>query len=134
MVLGYSYGLQRIRIFGFSTFILNTIDISGRYCKLNFWPLRDQVKPRHFSDKDRRKGTVFLLFIQISWNNCQETTWTTLLDNDSDLLLRFKPNYIMIILDWITLTLLQTTLTFGFSHTKSNLLNLNIILTLVLNR
>ena len=44
--------------------------------------MRDQVKPRHFSDKDRRKGTVFLLFIQISWNNWQETTWTTLLDND----------------------------------------------------
>ena len=33
---------------------------------------------------------MFLLFIQISWNNWQEMTWATLLDNDLDLLLLFQ--------------------------------------------
>ena len=35
---------------------------------------------------------MFLLFIQISWNYWQETTWATLLDNDLDLLLPLKRN------------------------------------------
>ena len=49
---------------------------------LNFGPLRGQVK-------DRYDEIIFLLFIQISWNNWQETTWVTLLNNDLDLLLPF---------------------------------------------
>ena len=36
---------------------------------------------------------MFLLFIQISWNNWQEMTWATLdVDNDLDLSLPFKRN------------------------------------------
>ena len=33
---------------------------------------------------------MFLLFIQISWNNLQEMSWATLLDNDLDLSLPFN--------------------------------------------
>ena len=61
----------------------NTIDIFRRWCKLNFGPLRDQVKVRH-------KEIILLLFIQISWNNWHETTGTILLDDDLDLLLPSK--------------------------------------------
>ena len=35
---------------------------------------------------------MFLLFIQISWNNWQEMTWATLVDNDLDFSLPFKQN------------------------------------------
>ena len=36
---------------------------------------------------------MFLLFIQISWNNWQEMTWATLeVDNDLDLSLPFNQN------------------------------------------
>ena len=38
---------------------------------------------------------MFLLFIQISWNNWQEITWATRdLDNHLDLSLPFNLNYI----------------------------------------
>ena len=38
---------------------------------------------------------MFLLFMQIIWNNWQQTTWATLdVDNDLDLSLLFKQNYI----------------------------------------
>ena len=35
---------------------------------------------------------MFLLFIQISWNNWQEMTWATLVGNDLDFSLPFKQN------------------------------------------
>ena len=57
--------------FGVSTAIVNTIYIFRRWYKLNFGPLQVQVRPHHFSDKDRRKNTIFLIFIQMSWNNWQ---------------------------------------------------------------
>ena len=56
--------------------------------KLNFGPMRDQVKSQHFQNK--RKETIFSLFIQISWNNQLEVTWKTLLEIDLDFLLTFK--------------------------------------------
>ena len=40
----------------------------------------------------KRGETIFLLFVQISWNNLLEATWKTLLETDLDLLLHFKPN------------------------------------------
>ena len=65
---------------------------------------------------------MFLLFIRILWGNWKESTWTTLLNNLA-LLLPFKWSQ-----TWITLvgfekylTVLQTKLTFGFSHTKHSL-------------
>ena len=62
--------------------ILNTIDICCSWCKWNFGPF--------YHWKDRCEEIIFLLFLQISWNNWQELTWATLLDNDLDLLLYFK--------------------------------------------
>ena len=44
------------------------------------------------SMKGWTRGDNILLFTQIFWNNWQETTWTTFLDNDLDLLLPFKRN------------------------------------------
>ena len=67
--------------------------ISRRWCKLNLGPLWGHVKSLHFSERiDRRRNGVFLLFLQSSWNNFLETTWTTLLYNNLDLLLPFKRN------------------------------------------
>ena len=37
--------------FGVSTPILNTIDISCRWCKLNLGPLRGHIKSRHFPER-----------------------------------------------------------------------------------
>ena len=79
--LEFAY-IERILGFGVSKAILNIIGISSKWCKLNFGPLRGQVKSR--------EETIFLLFILISWHNWQEATWATLLDNDLDLLLPFK--------------------------------------------
>ena len=45
-----------------------------------------------FPSKNIGKETVFLFFIQILWHNWQETTWTTLSDNDLGLLLPIKQN------------------------------------------
>ena len=56
----------------YSTAILNPGDIFRRWCKLNFGLLRDHVKSHHITAillKDRRKETIFLLFIHISCNN-----------------------------------------------------------------
>ena len=36
--------------FGVSTAILDPLDVFRRWCKLNFSPMRDQVKSRHFSE------------------------------------------------------------------------------------
>ena len=50
-------------------FWIGIIDISSRCCKLNFGPLREASLNDHFRYKDRCKETMFLPFIQISWNN-----------------------------------------------------------------
>ena len=60
--------------FGVSSAILNTIDIFRMWCKLNFRPLRGQVKSRHLLERiDARRQQFY--FIQISWNNWAKTTW-----------------------------------------------------------
>ena len=70
------------------------------------------------------------LFIKISWNNWNETSWTTLFDNDLDLLLPFKQNKIRRRLGTKNIkAMLQTTLTFGFPHAKHSLINLTVLLT-----
>ena len=68
--------------FPVSTTILNTIDISCRPCKLN----SRETKLNHtFSMKGQtREDNIFTFY---TW---QEATWTTLFDNDLDLLLPFK--------------------------------------------
>ena len=71
---------------------LNTTNISHRWCKLNFGPLRSHVKSHHFPERIDVRIQYFYFFVQISGNNWQETTWKTLLDNDLDLLLPFKWN------------------------------------------
>ena len=43
--------IKTILDFGVSTVILNIIEISYRSWKLNFVPLRDQVKSRHLTEK-----------------------------------------------------------------------------------
>ena len=67
--------------FGVSTAILNRVDIFRRWCKLSFRPLDKRIDARR---------QYFLLFVQISWNNWLEATWTILLVIDFDLLLPFK--------------------------------------------
>ena len=76
--------------FGVRTAILNTKYISRRWDKLNLGPLRDHVKSHHFLEKIDASRPYFHFFIQISWNNWQEITWTNLLDNDLGLLLSFN--------------------------------------------
>ena len=86
--------LQSIPDFGVSTAILNTTDISRRWCKLNFGILQSHIKSLHSSEKINAKRQYFFFFIQISWNNWQGTTWTILLNNDFALLLPCKRNEI----------------------------------------
>ena len=81
-----------IPAFGVSTAILNTTDISRRWCKLNFGPLRVHVKSCYFLERIDARSQYFYFFIQISYDNSQEMNWTTLLDNDLGLLLTFKRN------------------------------------------
>ena len=69
--------------------ILNTTDISLRWCKLNFGPSWDHVKSCHFLERIDVRRQYFYFFIQIPWNNWQEMTWTMLLDNDLGLLWPF---------------------------------------------
>ena len=83
---------SQISDFGVSTANLNTTDISRRPYKVNFGPLRSHVKSHHFPERYTWGDNIFTFFIQISWNNWQETTWATFLDNDSTLLLLFKRN------------------------------------------
>ena len=78
--------------FRVSMAILNTIDISHRWCRLNFRPLWRHVQPCHFTERIHMRRQYFYFFKQISWNNWQEMVWTTLLDNDLGLLLPFKRN------------------------------------------
>ena len=104
-----------------STTILNIIDISRRWCKPNFGPLRAQVKSRHFPERiDARKQYFYFLYIFLGIIGRK----------------RLGQPFCMIIwiyhylLDGVRLdldlekyfTLLQTTLTFGFSHTKHSLI------------
>ena len=70
--------------------ILSATYISCRWCKLNFGGQNRLKHVISLKGQDRRDGTIFLLNIQISWNNLQGTTWTTFLDNFLDLLLPFK--------------------------------------------
>ena len=72
--------------------ILNITDFSCRWCKLNFGPLQSHVKSYHFPERIGVRRQYFYFFIQIFWHNWQETTGTTLLDNDLGLLLPFKLN------------------------------------------
>ena len=48
--------------FGVSAVFLNSIDVSCRWCKLNFWPLQVQVKSRHFPRR-RDAGGQYLYFL-----------------------------------------------------------------------
>ena len=73
-----------------------------------------------FPQKERLEETIFLLFIQISWNNGLEKTSTTLLDNDLDLLLPFKQHSILAGFEKY-LNFAATTLAFGFSISKHSL-------------
>ena len=52
-----------------------------------------------FPWKERREETIFLLFIEIPRINWHGTTWTTLLDNDLDLLLPYLINGIRLDFD-----------------------------------
>ena len=73
-----------------------------------------------FLGKDRQEETIFYFFMKISWNNWQEMTWTTLLNNDLGFYYLLNGiRYVDLDLHdycWIPkyLTLLQTTLTFSF--------------------
>ena len=59
--------------FRVNTAILNTIDIFSRWLGGTCWTLDIW--------KDRWKNTLLWLFIQISCNNWQKATWTTILEN-----------------------------------------------------
>ena len=49
--------------FGVSTATLNTTNNSRKWCKLNFGPLRDQVKSRHFLERrDTRRQYFYFLY------------------------------------------------------------------------
>ena len=61
--------LFQIPDFGVSTVILNTTDISRRWCKLDFGPLCGHLKSSHFPERIDAKGQYFYFFIQISWHN-----------------------------------------------------------------
>ena len=89
-VFFYLTFLSSIPDFGVSTAILDTIDISRRWCKLNFGLLRGHVKSCYLPERIDASRQYFYYFIQIFWNNWQEITWTTLLYNDMGLLLPFK--------------------------------------------
>ena len=55
-------GLLKIPNFGVSTAILNIIDVSRGWCKLNFGPLRGQVKSRYFPERrDARRPYCYFL-------------------------------------------------------------------------
>ena len=44
---------------GVSTAILNPVDVFRRWYKLSFWPMRDQVKSRHFSEQTGARRPYF---------------------------------------------------------------------------
>ena len=49
--------------FGVSTTILNTVDFSRSWCKLNFGPLREQVKSHNFPERiDTRRHYFYFLY------------------------------------------------------------------------
>ena len=49
--------------FGVSTVILNTIDFSGRWCKLHFGPLPGQVKSHYFPERrDAKRHYFYFLY------------------------------------------------------------------------
>ena len=54
--------VYRLPNLGVSIAILNSVDIFRGWCKLNFGPMRGQVKSRHFSERigARRKYFHFL--------------------------------------------------------------------------
>ena len=128
--------------FGVSTAIVNIIDIFHRRCKLNFGPLRGQVKSRHFPERinawrqyfyflykflgivgRNRRGQHFWMMIRIYYYLLNGIRLDLDLDNS---LVGYEKQ----------VTLLRTTFTFCFftHHTysdleKSNLLHLMVLLT-----
>ena len=44
---------------GVSTAILNPVNVFRRWYKLSFWPMRDQVKSRHFSEQTGARRPYF---------------------------------------------------------------------------
>ena len=50
LTLAFIQDIAEILDFGVSAAILNTIDISRRWSKLNFGPMRDQFKEHHFRE------------------------------------------------------------------------------------
>ena len=59
--------------FGVSTAILNPLDIFRRWCKLNFRPMRDQVKSRHFSEQTgARRPHFHFLYKYIGIISCKQ--------------------------------------------------------------
>ena len=75
--------LESIPDFGVTTAILNTIDISRRWCRLDFGPLRDQAKSRHFPERiDATRQYFYYLYKFLGI-----TGRKTLLDNDLNLYL-----------------------------------------------
>ena len=112
--------------FGVSTAILNITGFSRRWCKLNFGPFRGHFKSCHFSKGIEERRQYFYFFIQISWHIWQKRTWIKLLDNDLGYYYLLNGIRLDLGLDnafWMRkyLTLLQTTFTFHFSHTKQSL-------------
>ena len=80
MVQKFKIVQSEIAPFGDSTAILNTIDISRRWCKLNFGPLRDRVKSRHFSERIEPRRQYFyssykFLFIIIDRKRLGQQFW-----------------------------------------------------------
>ena len=59
---------ETIPDFGVSTAILNTADVSRRWCKLNFGPLWGLVKSCHLTQRIDTRRQYFYFSIQISWN------------------------------------------------------------------
>ena len=117
IVLGCCYYLvwrgMLIPNFVVSTTILNPVDISCRWYKLNFGLLQGQVKLYHFYEWiEAKRQFFFLLFVRISWNNWLEAT----LDNHLDDLLIWIHYYLLNGTGWdkTYLTLLLATLTFVF--------------------
>ena len=48
--------------FRFSATILNPVDVFRRWCKLSLRPMRDQVKSRHFLNRQARRDHIFTFY------------------------------------------------------------------------
>ena len=118
--------LSIIPNFRVNTDILNIIDIFYRWCKLNLGLLRGHVKSCHFPERiDTRRQYLwfFYKFLGIIGRK-----WLGQPFRIMNWVYYYLLNRIRLDLDldnscwiWKYLTLIQTTLTFGFSHTKHSL-------------